>query len=284
MARDGAHDLDEVGLTICVSSGPRRSENALEEAMSLTSDPLTGISGVLARMNVLLDTLPPELDSQATFLETYRRTTVAVGEQVEQGRFEDPGWVDRWDVAFADLYVSALEAAVTGGEVARPWRLAFAAPRDLPPLRRLLLGINAHINYDLPQSLIAVISPEEFDRAALLARRQRDHQRIDAILSGRVSAEDAELSSASRRSVLDRVLQPLNRAGSKRFLREARQKVWHNTRELNAARLGGPEAYATRLAELEILSAAKIGDLLAPGQVVLRLAVGGFGVTLPPPG
>jgi hypothetical protein len=260
-----------------------------EEAMPMTADrvnedQLTGIPAVLARMDALLKAMPPDLDTQRTFLATYRRTTVAVGEQVEQGRFEDPGWVDRWDVAFADLYVSALEARVAGREVPRPWRLAFAAPQDLPPLRRLLLGINAHINYDLPQSLIAVIGPEEFDRPALLARRQRDHERIDTILSGRVSAEDAELSSVSTRTTLDRVLQPLNQAGSKRFLREARQKVWHNTRELHAARLAGPEAYATRLAELEILSAAKLGDLLAPGQVLLKLAIGGFGVTLPPPG
>ncbi len=40
--------------------------------------------------------------------------------------------------------------------------------------------------------------------------------------------------------------------------------------------------YRSRLAELELLSAAKIADLLAPGQVLLRLAVGGFGVMLPP--
>ena len=31
-----------------------------------------------------------------------------------------------------------------------------------------------------------------------------------------------------------------------------------------------------------MLSAAKIADLLAPGQVLLRLAVTGFGVLLPP--
>jgi hypothetical protein len=37
------------------------------------------------------------------------------------------------------------------------------------------------------------------------------------------------------------------------------------------------------LAELELLSAAKIADLLRPGQVLLRLAITGFGVTLPPP-
>jgi hypothetical protein len=252
--------------------------------VALPAEELTGIPGVLARMDALLDAIPADLATQRTFLATYRRTTIAVGEQVEQGRFEDPDWVNRWDVAFADLYVSALETRVAGREPSRPWRLAFAASADLPPLRVLLLGINAHINYDLPQSLIAVIGPEEFDRPALLARRQRDHERIDAILSGRVSAEDAELSAVSSRSLVDRVLLPLNQAGSKRFLREARQKVWHNTRELHEARLVGPEVYASRLAELEILSAAKIADLLAPGQVLLKLSVGGFGVTLPPPG
>jgi hypothetical protein len=82
--------------------------------------------------------------------------------------------------------------------------------------------------------------------------------------------------------MVDRLLQPLNRLSSKRFLREARQKVWHNTLELHQARLSGDQVYAARLAELEVLSAARIADLLAPGQVLLRLAVAGFGVTLPP--
>ena len=67
------------------------------------------------------------------------------------------------------------------------------------------------------------------------------------------------------------------------FLVEARRKVWHNTRELHEARLAGPEINGARLAELEVLSAAKVADLLAPGQVVLKLTVAGFGVTLPPP-
>jgi hypothetical protein len=38
-----------------------------------------------------------------------------------------------------------------------------------------------------------------------------------------------------------------------------------------------------RLAELELVSAARIVDLLAPGHVLLRLAVAGSGVVLPPP-
>jgi hypothetical protein len=147
-------------------------------------------------------------------------------------------------------------------------------------LRHVLLGINAHVNYDLPQAMLAVISAEEFEDSVLLDRRRRDHERIDGVLASRVSAEDQRLGGA--RSVLDRLLTPLNRLGSKRFLREARLKVWHNVSELNAARLDGADEYKHRLAELEVLSAARIADLLAPGQVILRLAVAGFGVTLPP--
>jgi hypothetical protein len=45
----------------------------------------------------------------------------------------------------------------------------------------------------------------------------------------------------------------------------------------------GRQPYRTTLAELELLSAAKIHDLLAPAQVLLTLAAGGFGVVLPPP-
>ena len=79
------------------------------------------------------------------------------------------------------------------------------------------------------------------------------------------------------------MLAPLNRRSSQRFLHESRQKVWRNTWQLHEARLDGKDVYERRLAELEVLSAARIADLLAPGQVLLRLAVAGFGVTLPPP-
>jgi hypothetical protein len=97
----------------------------------------------------------------------------------------------------------------------------------------------------------------------------------------RVSAEDQALGGARRWQ--DRLLGPVNREASRRFLAEARRKVWLNTAELHRARLAGPEAYAARLAELEVLSAARIADLLAPGQTLIKLAAGGFGVTLPPP-
>jgi hypothetical protein len=242
------------------------------------------IASVQTAMRARLDALPPAREPQREFLATYLRTTAAVGTALHQGAFEDPTWVEEWDVAFAGLYLAALDADLAGtAGVPRPWRLAFGAPAGLPPLRHVLLGINAHINYDLPQALLAVITDNEFEDAALIARRARDHERIDAVLAERVAAEEDELGSHSTVSLLDRALTPLNRLASKRFLREARQKVWLNTIELHRARTSGPDAFTARLAELELLSAARIADLLAPGQVLLRLAVAGFGVALPPP-
>jgi hypothetical protein len=125
-----------------------------------------------------------------------------------------------------------------------------------------------------------LVQLRELDDPELVARRAADHRHIDDVLVARVAAEDAELASHGR-SRTDRLLAPLNRLSTKRFLKESREKVWANTRLLSQARRAGPEAYQARLAELERLAAARVADLVAPGQVVLKLAVRGFGVRLP---
>jgi Family of unknown function (DUF5995) len=240
------------------------------------------IEELIGRMAALLESLQAAGDQRQYFHATYQRTTIAVAEELERGGFADPEWVERWDVAFADLYLDALESALAGREPARPWAIAFAAPVGLHPLRHVLLGMNAHINYDLPQALVAVITDEQFDDRALLARREADHKAIDAVLASRVAAEDDELTAISGPGTpLDRLLRPLNRLGTQRFLREAREKVWANAVALSRARRQGPDAYATVLAQLEELSAAKVAALMTPGQVLLKLAGTGFGVRLP---
>jgi hypothetical protein len=144
--------------------------------------------------------------------------------------------------------------------------------------------MNAHINYDLPQALLASITDAEFDDPAIVGRRAADHAHIDDVLVSRVAEEDRELAAVERpgdRTLLDRLLVPLNRAGTNRFLKEARAKVWRNAKQLSLARRRSPEALAGRLLELEDLSRAHVTDLRAPGQVILRLARRGFGVLLP---
>jgi Family of unknown function (DUF5995) len=241
-----------------------------------------GIDDVIERMTALAEELRRDGDGRLAFHATYLRTTQAVAEALRAGAFEDNDWVDRWDVAFARLYLDALEAGRRGGPVPEPWAVAFgaaAAQPDLPAVRHVLLGMNAHINYDLPQALLAVISDAEFEDPAVRARREADHHRIDEVLAVRVGAEDAELQRLGS-TWQDKLLQPANRMATRRFLRESRAKVWANALELSKARKAGPGAYDRRLAQLEKLCGRRVADLVRPGPVLLRLAAGGFGVLL----
>jgi Family of unknown function (DUF5995) len=240
------------------------------------------VAALVARMESLLAPLEEGRDPARYFLGTYLRTTRSVAAALAAGRFEDPSWVAAWDVGFACFYLDALELHGKSPEaVPAPWRLAFGADPGLPPEAHVLLGMNAHINYDLPQSLVAVIPPGDFGSPSLLDRRRRDHERIDDVLAARVGEEDLALQRAGgRRTALDRLLTPVNRQASRLFLREARKKVWLNTRALHAARLEGDGAYVVRLADLEAVSAERVADLLRPGPVLVRLALHGFGVTL----
>ncbi len=263
-------------------TGRRDSPEEQENTGFLTGGTVR-IDAVIARMTAQLDELRQAGDARAVFHATYLRTTQAVADALRDGAFLDADWVERWDVAFAAFYLDALDAGRRGDPVPRPWAVAFAAAageRSLPPLQHVLLGMNAHINYDLPQALLAVIGDDEFGDPALLARREADHRKIDEVLAARVRAEDDELRELAEQTWQDAVLQPLNRAATRRFLRESRAKVWANARTLSRSRRQGDGAYAVRLAQLEELSAARVADLVRPGPVLLRLATRGFGVRL----
>src|SRR5690242_5170084 len=228
--------------------------------------------------------LEDEGDPARHFLGTYLRTTRAVAAALDAGLFEDRAWVAELDVVFAGYYLDALAAYRRDpGAAPATWRRAFAAAPSLPPEAHVLLGVHAHVNVDLPQALIATMPPGEFADGAVCARRRRDHERIDRLLAERVAAEDAELHAAGgRRTALDRALAPVNRTAVRRFLKEARRTVWANTAVLHRARDDGQACLERRVAELDVAGAARIDELLRPGPVLIRLAVHGFGVALPP--
>src|SRR5439155_25276345 len=165
------------------------------------------IQALVTRMESDLARLQADRDGRRHFHATYLRTTRAVAEEIDRGGFADGAWLERWDLVFAGLYLDALAADLAGDPVPGPWRVAFDAAReraDLPPVRHVLLGMNAHINYDLPQALIAVITPAEFDDAEVLHAREADHRHVDDVLLARVGAEDEELTAQSRPSLLAR--------------------------------------------------------------------------------
>ena len=240
-----------------------------------------GIDAVAEQLQTTLAGMQARADPRRYFLAVYLRVTLAIRAELTAGGFRDPDWVDRWDAVFASLYLDAVARADRSEPVPGPWAVAFAADRQ-PPVRQVLLGMNAHINYDMPQALLAVLPAAEFADPERLAGRQADHRRIDAVLARRVTAEGDEAERLGRIGRTDRLLRPLNERATRRFLHEAREKVWTNAVRLDTARSRGPEQLAYRLGELERLSTGRLQRLCAPGPVLLALAVGGFGVVLPP--
>jgi hypothetical protein len=243
----------------------------------------TGISAVIGRLEDLLRSFSPD-DARRHFCAAYCRTTGAVRDALGSGRFADEEWVEAWDVAFARRYLDAIALADRGEPPPAPWQVAFRVGLErpaLPPLRHVLLGINAHVNFDLPQALLDVTSDEAFDDPQALASKKRDHRAIDGVIAARVAAEDTELVAATPGlGTIDRLLGPLNRLGTKHFLREARGKVWSNALQLARARREGDEELRLVVSELSGRSVAKLEQLLAPGPVLLRLAAFGFGTEL----
>ena len=110
----------------------------------------------------------------------------------------------------------------------------------MAPLRHVLLGMNAHINYDLPQALLAVISDAEFGDTALLARREADHRHIDQVLATLAGASEGLTETGGRpRGTTARLADRANLAATRRFLAEARAEVWANAGILARARRDG---------------------------------------------
>ncbi len=144
------------------------------------------VDALVARMAALLAAMDGDGDPARFFLGTYLRTTRAVAAALDARPVRGPAWVSRLGRRLRrTCYLDALRRLPgrrPGGPASRGG-CAFGARPGLPPEAHVLLGMNAHINFDLPLSLLAMISPEEFADPFLLDRRRRDHERIDGVLA-----------------------------------------------------------------------------------------------------
>ena len=149
------------------------------------------IDAVIERMTRIASSLP-EADGVARFNDLYLAVTIAVAAQAVADGFEDPAFLSRLDVAFADRYFAAVDAAASGGPVPQAWAPLFDARgrRDVAPIQFALAGMNAHINFDLCLAVVDVCqelgiepdtdSPQHRDYLSvnpILARVQEDVKR-----------------------------------------------------------------------------------------------------------
>ncbi|WP_433200725.1 DUF5995 family protein [Nocardia sp. CA-107356] len=113
------------------------------------------VEQVIRRMRTIKDELDPR-DGVASFNNMYLRVTELVGQQITEGFFAGPEFVERLDVNFAQLYFDAVAAAERGKRPKPVWRPVFdsRSNRTVWPLQFALAGMNAHINHDLAVAVV----------------------------------------------------------------------------------------------------------------------------------
>jgi hypothetical protein len=106
-----------------------------------------------------IDAVCADDDGLKWFNWLYLEVTLAIQARVSvPGGFSDPAWVADLDVVFAGYYFSALRAALAGGAAPGCWQALFNV-RNQAAITRLqfaFAGMNAHINHDLPQAVVAL--------------------------------------------------------------------------------------------------------------------------------
>jgi hypothetical protein len=114
------------------------------------------IPDVLRAMRTI-DTTCVNEDGLKWFNWLYFAVTQAVEARVNAGGFSGPAWLAQLDVQFAGLYFSAVQSALVGTPYPGCWRAMLSVRGDgkIARIQFALAGMNAHINHDLCEAIVA---------------------------------------------------------------------------------------------------------------------------------
>lgn len=204
----------------------------------------------------------------AVFALAYLRTTQTYKWARDQPNcFNDTAWVNHEDAVFAKYYFNAYDNWAAGrlNQVPAAWRIAFdsAAQRRVTASGNLLLGMNAHVNRDLPIALanIGIATPDG-------QSRKPDHDKVDQFLNTVVQPLLTELAARFDPNTIN-IVTPygVGYTGLFQTLAAWRELAWRNAELLVAAPTTAAKALV--LQEIEAAAATQatviaVGNSYAP--------------------
>jgi hypothetical protein len=153
----------------------------------------TSVHEALAALDAVTERLLARGDARAAFPDIYAIITRRVSESVglgSPGFFQEPRWISRLAGRFCERYLETLRWSLHGDpQDTGAWGIAYACCElgDLMPLHHVLLGLSAHINYDLALGIAATIADHGGgDDPVLLARFKHDHDAVNCLLRASV--------------------------------------------------------------------------------------------------
>jgi hypothetical protein len=226
------------------------------------------VDAVIREMERRFAPLAGSCDHDAVFALSYLRTTQEYRRTiVDPTFFDDTPFVNHEDAVFANLYFDAYDDWHVGRmrSVPMAWAIAFQAARDraVSAAGDLLLGINAHVQRDLPFALysIGLTKPDG-------TSRKPDHDRVNVILNRVMGPVIAEIAQRFDPTIDDADVSGTTLDDTLVFqiLPTWRETAWRNAERLAAA----PDAAARARVAADIEAyAASQARAIATGSAYL---------------
>jgi hypothetical protein len=221
------------------------------------------------RLRALRDRLG--CDHRGVFATTYLTLTKELRDMLREnpGLVERPRYLFFEDALFANVYFDTVRAWNRGETVPAAWRVAFEAAENgnVTGAQDMLLGINAHVQNDMP-FVLAALGLRTKDGGS----RKLDHDRINAVLT---RAYEPVVRAVSRYdptvSLTNASWHPIDDVAGLEVVRAWREIVWRNAERLVNAR---DDAHRARIAaQIEAyagLTARLIAAVRLPGHAASR--------------
>lgn len=228
------------------------------------------IDEVLQELDQIIFTCRKESSRIGFFATLYRNVTIKIKEGISAGIFEDGPRMERLDVAFANRYLTALESFRKNEPLSSCWRIAFQTASKHWPLiiQHLLVGTNAHVNFDLGIAAAGISPGPE------LPGLHEDFNRINDILGGmilKVRKDVEELSPWIK--FLDQLAPTAEDRIINFSLNKARESAWLVATMVNST---PPAKLGTKLSILDD-GVAMLGSLVGnPNGWLINLGLHGI--------
>ena len=221
---------------------------------------------VIQNLDTIITTAKETSSRVGFFAALYRQVSLQIQQRIAQGQFDNNIRMDEFATRFANRYFSALDDYRQGNEISKAWKGVWAATEqtDLIIVQHLLLGINAHINFDLGVATAQTSPGDE------LPSLKNDFDQLNNLLANLLDEVQSVIGEFSPwMDILDRVGGRTDESIANFSITKARQSAWQQANIL---------AYQTPLQQKAILAVidsqvAFLGRIIANPNHLLRLAI-----------
>ncbi len=214
--------------------------------------PAASIQDVLNQLDSILLECIEQNSAKGIFAYVYRRTTYEIKLAIDAKEFENNALLEEFDVRFANYYIQAYYQYVNGEECSGVWKESFDACLDkLTIVQHILLGMSAHINFDL------ALTTAEAARGKEIGIWKKDFDKVNDILSRIVDELQDSLAKVSPLFfLLDWIGKNSDEVIINFSMKKARGQAWNFAESLHTAegdelnlRMQRTDAVLTELAQ-----------------------------------